>query len=101
MEKKKFFKEKGGESHVDKEWDIEKSSSDFDDEVVATLAINIGILFINIDHKCLMAKERKNKVYTKSSPKYTTSDDESNDESSDEEDLSTFFKALLKIKLRK
>jgi hypothetical protein len=94
MEKKKFFKEKGGESHVHKEWDLEKSSSDFDDEVVATLAINIGILFLNIDHKCLMAKERKNKVYT-------TSDDESNDESSDEEDLSTFFKALLKIKLRK
>lgn len=50
MEKKKFFKEKGGESHVDKKWDLEKSSSDFDDEVVTTLAINIGILFLNIDY---------------------------------------------------
>jgi alanyl-tRNA synthetase len=102
MEKKKFFhNKKGGEAHVSKEWDSdESSSSDFDDEDIATLAINKGILFSIVDHKCLMAKESKNKVYQRSSPKYTTSDDESNDESSDEEDTSA-FKGLSRDKIDK
>jgi predicted phosphohydrolase len=43
-----------------------------------------------VDYTCLMEKESKKKVYTKSSPKYTSSSDESNDESSDEKDI-TFF----------
>lgn len=73
---------------------LDKSSSSSDDEKdVATLSINKGVLFPNIDHKCLMAKESK-KVYPRSSPKYTSSDSESSDESSDEEDLSKLFKGL-------
>jgi hypothetical protein len=92
MEKKKFFYKKiGGEAHVGKEDDSNKSSSsDFDNEDVATLTISKDVLFSNVDHKCLMAKERKKKVYPRSSPRHTSSDSQS----SDEEDLSMFFKGL-------
>jgi hypothetical protein len=31
----KFYKKKGGEAHIDKEWDSDESSSDFDDDGVA------------------------------------------------------------------
>jgi hypothetical protein len=103
MEKKKFFyNKKGGETHVGKEWDSdESSSSDSDDVDVATLAINKGVLFPNVEHKCLMAKESKKKIYPRSSPKYTSSDSESDDESSDEEALSKFFKGLSQDQIAK
>jgi hypothetical protein len=88
MENKKLlYKTTGGEAHVSKVWDS-------DGKNIATLDINKGILLSNVDHKCFMAKESK-KVYQRSSPKYTTSDDESNDESNDEEDMSDFFKGLV------
>jgi hypothetical protein len=45
MEKKKFFREKGGEAHVVKEWDSDETSSDSNDEDNATVAINKGIIF--------------------------------------------------------
>jgi hypothetical protein len=69
MENKKLiYKTKGGEAHVSKVWDL-------DGKNIATLDINKGILLSNVDHKCFMAKESKKKVYQRSSPKYTTSDD--------------------------
>jgi hypothetical protein len=40
------------------------------------------------DHTCHMAKESKKKVFTRTSPKYTSSSD--GDDSSDEEDMKTF-----------
>lgn len=68
--KKKFFYKKGGKAYIGKEWDSDKSSSDSNDEEVATLAFNKSALLPKVDHTCLMAKESKTKVYSRSSPKY-------------------------------
>jgi hypothetical protein len=79
MEKKKYYnKKKGGEAHIGRECDSDESSTNSSsDEDVANIAINKGLLFSNIVHKCLMAKEgKKKKVYSRDTPKYTTSDDE-------------------------
>ena len=47
-----------------REWDSNESSTDSSDEDTANIAINKGLLFPNIGHKCLMAKEgKKKKVY--------------------------------------
>lgn len=86
VEKKKFFK-KGGEAHIGKEWDSNESSSNFDNEGVATLAKRS--LFPKFNHACLLVKERKMKVYTRDSPNYTSSIDD--DYSSDEKDMNLFF----------
>jgi hypothetical protein len=44
---------------------------------LTNIAINKDLLFPNVGHKCLMTKEGKNKkVYSRDTPKYTTSDDE-------------------------
>lgn len=51
-----------GEAHIAKEWDLDESSSDSDDEGVTTIAFNKTSLFSNVDHMCLMAKESKEKV---------------------------------------
>ena len=55
---------------------------------------NKGLLFPNVGHKCLMAKDdKRKKVKSKSSTKYETSSDEDN--SCDEEDnLRTLFANL-------
>jgi hypothetical protein len=96
IEKKKYYnKKKGGEVHIGREWDSDESSTDSSsDEDAANIAINKGILFPNVGHKCLMAKEGKNKkVYSRDTPKYTTSDDEgSSIEKND--DLSSLFASL-------
>jgi hypothetical protein len=78
MEKKKYFKKKGGEAHMGREWDSEESSMDTSlDEDAANITINKGLLFPNIGHKWLMAKDgKKKKVHSRYTPKYTTSDDE-------------------------
>jgi hypothetical protein len=78
MEKKHYNKKKGGEAHMRKEWDSDESSTDSSsDEDATNIAINKGLVFSNVVHKCLMAKEgKKKKVYTRDTPKYTTSDDE-------------------------
>jgi hypothetical protein len=56
MEKKKYYKKKGGEVHMGREWDSDESSTDFSsDEDAANIAINKGLLFPNVSHKCLMA----------------------------------------------
>jgi hypothetical protein len=94
-EKKKYYKKKGGDAHVCREWDSDESSTDSsDDEDAANIAINKGLLFPNVGHKCLMAKDgKKKKVKSRSSTKYTTSSDEDNS-SDDEDNLLTLFANL-------
>jgi hypothetical protein len=86
MEKKKYYKKKGGEAHMGREWDSDESSTDSSsDEDAANIAINKGLLFPNVSHKCLMARDgKKKKIHSRDTPKYTTSDDEGS--SSDNED---------------
>jgi hypothetical protein len=57
MEKKRYYKKKGGEAHMGQEWDCDESSTDSSsDEDGTNIAINKGLLFPNVGHKCLMAK---------------------------------------------
>jgi hypothetical protein len=51
MEKKKYYKKKGGEAHMVQEWDSDESSTDSSDEYATNIAINKGLLFLNIGHK--------------------------------------------------
>jgi hypothetical protein len=94
-EKKKYYKKKGGDAHVCWEWDSDESSTDSSsDEDVANIVVNKGILFPNVGHKCLMAKDdKKKKVKSRSSTKYETSSDEENS-SDDEDNLLTLFANL-------
>jgi hypothetical protein len=71
MEKKRYYnKKKGGEAHMGREWDSDESSTDFSsDEDAANITVNKGLLFPNIGHKCLMAKDRKKKkVHSRDTP---------------------------------
>jgi hypothetical protein len=78
-EKKRYYRKKGGDAHVCREWDSDESSSDSSDEDAANIAVTKGLLFPNVDHKCLMAKDgKRKKVKSKSSTKYETSSDEDN-----------------------
>src|SRR5688572_9076963 len=93
-EQKRYYKKKRGDAHVCHEWDSDESSSDSsDDEDAANVAVTKGLLFPNVVHKCLMAKDdKKKKVKTKSSTSYESSSD---DHASDEEDnLRTLFTNL-------
>jgi hypothetical protein len=94
-EKKRYYKKKGGEAHMGREWDSDESSTDSSsDEDAANIAVNKGLLFPNIGHKCLMAKDdKKKKVYSRATPKYTTSDDEGSS-SDNEDDLISHFANL-------
>jgi hypothetical protein len=94
-EKKRYYKKKGGDAHVCREWDSNESSTDSsDDEDATNITINKGLLFPNVGHKCLMAKDdKKKKVKSKSSTKYATSSDEDNS-SDDEDNLFTLFANL-------
>jgi hypothetical protein len=93
-EKKKYYKKKGGDAHVCREWDSDESSTDSSDEDAANIAVNKGLLFPNVGHKCLMAKDGKmNKVKSRASTKYTTSSDEGSS-SEDEDNLLTLFANL-------
>jgi hypothetical protein len=102
MEKKKYYhKNKGGEAHVVREWDSDESSTDSDsNEDTANIAVNKRLLFPNIGNKCLMAKEGKRKVTPRTTPKYTTSDDEG-DSSDDKEELTLLFQGLSKRQIDK
>jgi hypothetical protein len=92
---KKYYKKKGGEAHMGQEWDSDESSTDSSDEDVANIAINKGLLFPNVGHKCLMAKDdKKKKVHSRDTPKYTTSDDEGSS-SDDNDDLISLFANLI------
>jgi hypothetical protein len=93
-EKKRYYKKKGGDAHVCQEWDSDESSTDSSsDEDAANIAINKGLLFPNVGHKCLMAKDGKKKVKSRASTKYATSSDEDNS-SDDEENLFALFANL-------
>jgi hypothetical protein len=72
--KKKRYYKKGGDAHVYREWDSDESSTDSSsDEDATNIAVNKGLLFPNVGHKCLMAKDgKKKKVQTRTTPKYTT-----------------------------
>jgi hypothetical protein len=76
------------------EWDSDESSSDSsDDEDAANIAVTKGLLFPNVGHKCLMAKDgKKKKVKSKSSTRYESSSDEN--VSDEEENLRTLFANL-------
>jgi hypothetical protein len=91
-EKKKYYKKKGGDAHVCWEWDSNESSTDSSsDEDAANIAVNKGLLFPNVGHKCLMAKDgKRKKVKSRTSTKYTTSSDEGSS-SEDEDNLLTLF----------
>jgi hypothetical protein len=95
MEKKKYYKKKGDEVHMGQEWDFDESSTDSSsDEDAANIAVNKGLLFPNVSHKCLMAKDgKKKKVHSIDTPKYTTSDDEGSS-SDNEDDLISLFANL-------
>jgi hypothetical protein len=92
---KKYYKKKGGEAHMGREWDYDESSTDSSsDEDAAIIAVNKGLLFPNIGHNCLMAKDgKKKKVHSRSTPKYTTSSDEGSS-SDNEDDLISLFANL-------
>jgi hypothetical protein len=93
-EKKRYYKNKGGDAHVCREWDSDESSTDSSDEDATNIAVNKGLLFPNIGHKCLMAKDgKKKKVKSRSSTMYATSSDGENS-SDDEDNLLTFFANL-------
>jgi hypothetical protein len=85
-EKKRYYKNKGGDAHICREWDSDESSTDSSsDEDAANIVVNKGLLFPNVGHKCLMAKDsKKKKAQSRATPKYTTSSDEGS--SSDSED---------------
>jgi hypothetical protein len=94
-EKKMYYKKKGRDAHVCQEWDSDESSTDSSsDEDAANIAVNKGLLFPNIGHKCFMAKDgKKKKVHSRATPKYTTSSDEGSS-SENEDDLLTLFANL-------
>jgi hypothetical protein len=91
-EMKRYYKKKGGDAHICREWDSDESSTDSSsDEDAANIAINKGLLFRNVDHKCLMAKDdKKKKVHSRATPKYTTSSDEGSSSDSEDNLMSIF-----------
>jgi hypothetical protein len=93
-EKKSYYK-KGGDVHVCREWDSDESSTDSSSNKDATnIAVNKGLIFPNVGHKCFMAKDGKmRKLQSRTTPKYTTSSDDGS-YSEDNDDLLTLFANL-------
>jgi hypothetical protein len=103
MEKKRYYnKKKGGEAHMGREWDSDESSTDSSsDEDAANIAVNKGLLFPNVGHKFLMAKDSKNKkIHSTDTPKYSTSDDEGSSSDNDD-DLTSLVANLTKEQKKK
>jgi hypothetical protein len=93
-EKKRYYKKKGDDAHVCREWDSDESTTDSSsDEDAANITVNKGLLFPNVGHKCLMAKDDKKKVKSRASTKYTTSSDLGSS-SDDKDDLLALFANL-------
>jgi hypothetical protein len=69
-EKKRYYKKKGGDAHVCREWDSDESTTDSSsDEDAANIIVNKGLLFPSVGHKCLMAKDgKKKKVQARTTP---------------------------------
>jgi hypothetical protein len=87
-EKKRYYKKKGGDAHICQEWDSDESSTVED---AANIAVNKGLLFSNVGHKCLMTKDgKKKKVHSRATPKYTTSSDEGSSSDSEDNLMSLF-----------
>jgi hypothetical protein len=87
-EKKRYYKKKGGDAHICREWDSDESSTDSSSDEDA---VNKGLLFPNVDHKCLMAKDsKKKKVHSRATPKYITSSDEGSSSDSEDNLMSLF-----------
>jgi hypothetical protein len=82
------------------EWNSDESSTESSDEDTANIPINKGLLFPNVGHKCLMAKDEKKKVHSRDTPKYTTSNDEGSS-SDNEDDLTSLFANLTKDQKKK
>jgi hypothetical protein len=91
-EKKRYYKKKGDDAHICREWDSDESSTDSSsDEDVTNIAISKGLLFPNVGHKCLIAKDgKKKKVHSRANPKYTTSSDEGSSSDNEDDLLSRF-----------
>jgi hypothetical protein len=96
-EKKKNYRLAKGEAHLGKEWDSDCSSSDSDNEGLAASAFDKSSLFPNECHTCLMAKEKKVRIWD--TPKYSSSSDE--ESSDDEVDYTDLFKGLDRAKVDK
>jgi hypothetical protein len=95
MEKKRYYKKKDGEAHMGREWSSDESSTESSsDEDAANIAVNKRLLFPNVGHKCLMAKDGKKKVHSRDTPKYTTSDDEGSSSDDNNDDLISLFTNL-------
>jgi hypothetical protein len=92
---KKFYRKTKGEAHIDKEWDLDCSSSNSDDEGLATFTFDKSSLFPNEHHNCLMTKE---KVHNRDTPKYTSSSDEECDADYGDIDYSNLFKGLIDLR---
>jgi hypothetical protein len=93
-EKKRYYKKKHRDAHICREWDSDESSIDSSNEDAANIAVNKGLLFPNVGHKCRMAKDgKKKKVHSRVTPKYTTSSDEGSS-SDNEDDLLALFANL-------
>jgi hypothetical protein len=88
----RYYKKKGGDAHICREWDSDESSTDSSsDEDTANIAVNKGLLFPNIGHKCFMAKDgKKKKVHSRSTPKYTTFSDEGSSSENEDDLLNSF-----------
>jgi hypothetical protein len=91
-ENKRYYKKKGGDARICREWDSDESSTDSSsDEDATNIAVNKGLLFPNIGHKFLMAKDdKKKKVHYRATLKYTTSSDEGSSSDSEDNLLSLF-----------
>jgi hypothetical protein len=90
-EKKRYYKKKGGDAHICREWDSNESSTNSSsDKDAANIAINKGLLFPNVNHKCLMAMDDKKKVHSRATPKYTTSSDEGSSSDNGDDLLALF-----------
>jgi hypothetical protein len=102
IEKRRYYKKKGGDAHMGRKWDSDKSSIDSSsDEDAANIAIKKGLLFPNVNHKSLMAKDnKKKKVHSRDTPKYTTSNNEGSS-SDNEDDLTSLFSNLAKDQKKK
>ena len=84
--KEEVLQEEGRRCPRESEWDSDESS--------ANIAVTKGLLFPNVGHKCLMAKDdKKKKVKSRASNKYTTSSDEGSS-SDDEDNLLALFANL-------